>query len=168
MCQKTGTYTVRRRVRASFSPDILQAGAMKGLNHCLTTVRWQTFSSIQPWVAHHFAIENSLCPYYGISHRHTISQWKQSLSVLWHTSLSHHFVVKTDLVHIMAQLTVIPFRGKNSPGPYHGPTHCHTISRWKQSWSIIWHNSLSRHFAMKTVLVHLYGTTHCHNRLRKQ
>ena len=30
-CYRTGTYTVYRRARASFSPDILQAGAVKGL-----------------------------------------------------------------------------------------------------------------------------------------
>ena len=29
-CYRTGKYTVCRRVRASFSPDILQAGAVKG------------------------------------------------------------------------------------------------------------------------------------------
>ena len=31
-CYRTGNHTVCRRVRASFSPDILQAGAVKGLN----------------------------------------------------------------------------------------------------------------------------------------
>ena len=31
MCYKTGKYTVCRRVRAFFSPEILQAGAVKGL-----------------------------------------------------------------------------------------------------------------------------------------
>ena len=31
MCYRTETYTVCRRVRASFSPEILHAGAMKGL-----------------------------------------------------------------------------------------------------------------------------------------
>ena len=31
MCCGTGKQTVCRRVRASFSPDILQAGAVKGL-----------------------------------------------------------------------------------------------------------------------------------------
>ena len=30
MCYRTGKYTVRRRVRASFSPEILQAVAVKG------------------------------------------------------------------------------------------------------------------------------------------
>ena len=31
MCYRTGKYTVCRRVRASFSPEILQAGEVKGL-----------------------------------------------------------------------------------------------------------------------------------------
>ena len=31
-CYRTGKYTVCRRVRAAFSPEILQAGAVKGLN----------------------------------------------------------------------------------------------------------------------------------------
>ena len=31
MCYWTGKYTVCRRVRASFSPEVLQAGAVKGL-----------------------------------------------------------------------------------------------------------------------------------------
>ena len=31
MCYRTGNYTVCRRVSASFSPEILQAGAVKGL-----------------------------------------------------------------------------------------------------------------------------------------
>ena len=172
MCQRTGTYTVRRRVRASFSPEIVQAAAVKELNHSLTTIRWRTFCSIQPWVAQvtvtPFRDENSPCPYYGIRHRHTVSQWKQPLSILWHKSPSHHFVVKTVLVHItaqltvthhfvvkivlvhiMAQLTVTPFRSKDSPGPYYGTTHCHTISRWKQFWSILWHNALWHHFVVK-------------------
>ena len=30
MCYRTGKYTVCRRVSASFSPEILQAGAVKG------------------------------------------------------------------------------------------------------------------------------------------
>ena len=30
-CYRTGKHTVCRRVRAAFSPDILQAGAVKGL-----------------------------------------------------------------------------------------------------------------------------------------
>ena len=30
-CYRTGKYIVCKRVRASFSPDILQAGAVKGL-----------------------------------------------------------------------------------------------------------------------------------------
>ena len=32
MCYRTGKYTVCRYIRASFSPDILHAGAPKGLN----------------------------------------------------------------------------------------------------------------------------------------
>ena len=32
MCYRTGKYTVWRQVRASFSPEILHAGAVKGLN----------------------------------------------------------------------------------------------------------------------------------------
>ena len=32
MCYRTGKYTVCRRVRAAYSPDILQAGVVKGLN----------------------------------------------------------------------------------------------------------------------------------------
>ena len=31
MCHGTGKYTVCRHTRESFSPEILQAGAMKGL-----------------------------------------------------------------------------------------------------------------------------------------
>ena len=31
MCHRTGKYTVCRCVRESFSPDILQAGTVKGL-----------------------------------------------------------------------------------------------------------------------------------------
>ena len=31
-CYRSEKYTVSRRVRASFSPEILQAGAVKGLN----------------------------------------------------------------------------------------------------------------------------------------
>ena len=31
MCHRTGKYTVCRHVRASFSPDILQAGAVEGV-----------------------------------------------------------------------------------------------------------------------------------------
>ena len=31
MCYRTGKYTVFRRVCASFSPEMLQAGAVKGL-----------------------------------------------------------------------------------------------------------------------------------------
>ena len=31
-CYRTGKYTVCRRVRASFSPEILQAGTVKGLS----------------------------------------------------------------------------------------------------------------------------------------
>ena len=31
MCYRTGKYPVCRRVRVSFSPEILQAGAVKGL-----------------------------------------------------------------------------------------------------------------------------------------
>ena len=31
-CYRIGKYTVYRRVRASFSPEMLQAGAVKGLN----------------------------------------------------------------------------------------------------------------------------------------
>ena len=31
-CYMTGKYTVCRRVRASFSPEVLQAGAVKGLS----------------------------------------------------------------------------------------------------------------------------------------
>ena len=31
MCYRTGKYTVCRSVHASFRPDILQAGAVKGL-----------------------------------------------------------------------------------------------------------------------------------------
>ena len=34
-CYRTRKVTVRRRVRASFSPEILQAGAVKGLNVAL-------------------------------------------------------------------------------------------------------------------------------------
>ena len=34
-CYRTGKYTVCRRVRASFSPEILQAGAVKGLIYLL-------------------------------------------------------------------------------------------------------------------------------------
>ena len=30
-CYRTGKYTVHRHIHASFSPDILQAGAVKGL-----------------------------------------------------------------------------------------------------------------------------------------
>ena len=33
-CYATGKYTVCRRVRAAFSKEILQAGAVKGLNLC--------------------------------------------------------------------------------------------------------------------------------------
>ena len=44
--------------------------------------------------------------------------------------------MKTVLVHIMAHLTVTPFRGKNSPGPYYDTT-------------------LSYHFVVKTALVHI-------------
>ena len=32
MCYRTGKYTVCRRARAAFSPEILQAVAVKGLN----------------------------------------------------------------------------------------------------------------------------------------
>ena len=32
MCYRTGKYTVCRRIRASLSPEISQAGAVKGLN----------------------------------------------------------------------------------------------------------------------------------------
>jgi len=31
-CYRTGRYTVYRRVHATFSPEIVQAGAVKGLN----------------------------------------------------------------------------------------------------------------------------------------
>ena len=34
MCYRTGKYTVCRRVRTYFSPELLQAGAVKGLIHC--------------------------------------------------------------------------------------------------------------------------------------
>ena len=34
----TGKYTVFRRVRASFSPELLPAGAVKGLINCLSFV----------------------------------------------------------------------------------------------------------------------------------
>ena len=32
MCYRTGKYTICRRVRAFFSPEVLQAGAVKGLS----------------------------------------------------------------------------------------------------------------------------------------
>ena len=32
MCYRAGKYTVCRRIRASFSPEILQAGAVKGVS----------------------------------------------------------------------------------------------------------------------------------------
>ena len=35
MCYRTEEYTVCKRVRASFSPEILQAGAVKGLKEVM-------------------------------------------------------------------------------------------------------------------------------------
>ena len=37
MCHRTGKHTVCRWVRASFSPEIVQAGAVEGLMVSLTT-----------------------------------------------------------------------------------------------------------------------------------
>ena len=46
MCYKTEKYTVCKCVRASFSPDILHAGAVKGLNlvHVLQTQCQQAYT----------------------------------------------------------------------------------------------------------------------------
>ena len=44
MCYRTGKYTVCRRVRASFSPEIVQAVAEKGLKN-LPTLTWLVFLS---------------------------------------------------------------------------------------------------------------------------
>ena len=35
MCYRAERYSVCRRIRASFSPEILQAGAVKGLSRCV-------------------------------------------------------------------------------------------------------------------------------------
>ena len=40
MCYRTGKYTVRRRFHASFIPEILQAGAVKGLIFRAVSVPW--------------------------------------------------------------------------------------------------------------------------------
>jgi len=53
MCYRTGIYTVRRRVRAYFNPEILQAGAVKGLsqtNCSQDSIVERTMSS--PWKPH--------------------------------------------------------------------------------------------------------------------
>ena len=48
-CYRTGKYTVYRRFRASFSPEILQAGALKGLKMALIThCLWGSFRILQP------------------------------------------------------------------------------------------------------------------------
>ena len=42
-CYSTGKYTVCRRVRVSFSPEILQALAVKGLIPILGIIHWLPF-----------------------------------------------------------------------------------------------------------------------------
>ena len=46
MCYRTGKYSVCRRVRASFSPDILQTAAVNGLN-CYWVYMFQITLSIR-------------------------------------------------------------------------------------------------------------------------
>ena len=52
-CYRAGNYTVRRRVHALFSPEVLRAGAMKGISDvsgvvvsCFTLSRLANFTDV--------------------------------------------------------------------------------------------------------------------------
>ena len=56
MCYRTGKYTVCRRIRASFSPKVSHAGAVKGLKKCQQMLSHQWYVSVSDHLCgpHHF------------------------------------------------------------------------------------------------------------------
>ena len=88
MCYMTGKYTVLRQVRTSFSPEILQTGAVKGLNTWAPSHRCQTIRQsvgVCHWVSgaqrHEiimFVVGLSLCWSYAFNPYKYAIDWKQS------------------------------------------------------------------------------------------